>query len=75
MTLVAPLKWNSTWVLTLLVWCVEAPLSLPARPYLLLQSLSEVLLQVPDGLILHVFWLFGGPLDVDAYASHFDRIL
>ena len=32
-------------------------------------SLSEVLLQVPDGLNLHVFRLFGGPLDADAYAS------
>jgi hypothetical protein len=62
MTLVAPLRWNRSWISPLLLRTVQIPRKLPVRADLLSQPGSDLLHSDIEGLNLHIFRLSGGQL-------------
>lgn len=62
MTLIAPLRWNRSWITPLLQRASQIPMKLPVRPDLLLQPGSDQLHTDLDNLNLHVFRLYGSTL-------------
>lgn len=62
MTLVAPLRWNKSWISPLLLRTVQMPRRLPVRADLLSQPGSNLIHPDIEGLNLHIFRLSGGQL-------------
>jgi hypothetical protein len=62
MTLIAPFRWNRSWITPLLNRLIAPPWKLPVRPDLLYQPDSSVPVLYPDieSLNLHAFRLSGG---------------
>ena len=61
MTLIAPLRWNRSWITPLLRRCIEIPRRLPKLQDLIYQE-PDVIHSDLEKLNLHVFRLYGGPL-------------
>lgn len=59
MTLIAPLRWNRSWISPLLTLCEEIPRKLPVQENLLFQG-ENVFHPDLDSINLHVFRLCGG---------------
>jgi hypothetical protein len=66
MTLIAPLRWNRSWISTVLQRMTHLPRRLPLRPDLLSQPGNNYLHQNLEELNLHMFRLSGGPLKTEA---------
>lgn len=66
MTLIAPLRWNRSWISTVLQRMTQLPRRLPLRPDLLSQPSSGLQHQNLQELDLHMFRLSGGPLRTEA---------